>query len=649
MKSILTLLLVFIISGLNAQNKHTNEIRIADLAGNKHIINSLIRIDGVTKQLSGSDKLVPKRIFKKSEKNQLMATIFTFTDSVVELEISFIFPNYPSEIQLLRKPAIYTQFSVRSVDKKAHNVQLYFDFGTEWVCPPDTQLIDFEHISLSEMSALSMDASSAGLLLGYTNEGFSGFGGNLSLAKKEFLKDGFFAEKKEPNSSGKGNTNDGIALCFDAGSIQNSEISNHFIIAFDELYSIEYQTKKLRTEAIQKLSIQKQIISAENDFANIIEANNKIFNKIQTDAIKVGDSIYSKKCVEAYRNTMQNSYTVLDDKGLPLSFYKNNNNILNHIESLYEIFPMILVFNTEIARSLLEPIFGFRENARWFEPFAPSNVGYYPFANGQVGNQSNALRNNSMMILMTAGIVNAEKSNGFAKRHSASLREWANYLNDNILDMSTTDSLIINALTAYKNLEMGLNKVEIPNFQSDTRLFSQFISRGISYSPDTLLHKWNDTPLPLSYMQTLMYTSENQRQMWKYSLQLPSGNWWEKDFDEKKWVEGLAPFANDSALIADSVTTWNTTDIWLRRKFEIETDKLKDIRLFLRFDSEIEVFLNGIPAIRIYSPSPHYQIFDVDKYALKALKKGENTIAIHCSKGTGHQFVDAGLILIVEK
>ena len=128
---------------------------------------------------------------------------------------------------------------------------------------------------------------------------------------------------------------------------------------------------------------------------------------------------------------------------------------------------------------------------------------------------------------------------------------------------------------------------------------------------------------------------------------MPVGRWWEVDYDALNWKEGFAPFSSKDTPGIAFGTNWNNTDIWIRQEFEVENTDFNDIRLYIYHDEDAEVFINGVPAAKLRGYTTTYKTVFIEKEALKSLKKGKNTIAIHCMQTAGGQGIDAGLKIII--
>ncbi|WP_347246561.1 sugar-binding domain-containing protein [Thermogutta sp.] len=157
--------------------------------------------------------------------------------------------------------------------------------------------------------------------------------------------------------------------------------------------------------------------------------------------------------------------------------------------------------------------------------------------------------------------------------------------------------------------------------------------------------------LPPPAVQVLVPTSEKQGQVWRYSTETPSENWMTPDFDDSTWKEGSGGFGTQGTPGAVVRTVWNTSDIWLRRSFNLEKlPEHSELALAIHHDEDAEVYLNGQLIKRTKGFLTGYTIVPLTgDAARKALKLGRNVLAVHCHQTRGGQYIDVGLSLIVEK
>jgi hypothetical protein len=95
---------------------------------------------------------------------------------------------------------------------------------------------------------------------------------------------------------------------------------------------------------------------------------------------------------------------------------------------------------------------------------------------------------------------------------------------------------------------------------------------------------------------------------------------------------------------------WKSPDIWLRRNFELKSPpKDGQFALTVHHDDDAEVYLNGTLLKAMKRHTNNYQLVLLDDTARRLLKSGSNTLAVHCHYTNGSQYIDAGLVKIVER
>lgn len=154
-------------------------------------------------------------------------------------------------------------------------------------------------------------------------------------------------------------------------------------------------------------------------------------------------------------------------------------------------------------------------------------------------------------------------------------------------------------------------------------------------------------PAPLE-TRVIAATSETAPVEWRYTLALPTNGWFQSAFDDSAWAKAPGGFGTRGTPGAIVRTDWHSNDIWLRRDFEFPADaapdKSRNYVLRLHHDEDVEVYLNGVEAVRLPQWTQGYVEIPLTARALAALKPGHNTIAVHCHQNGGGQYIDAGLM-----
>jgi hypothetical protein len=88
----------------------------------------------------------------------------------------------------------------------------------------------------------------------------------------------------------------------------------------------------------------------------------------------------------------------------------------------------------------------------------------------------------------------------------------------------------------------------------------------------------------------------------------------------------------------------------MRRTFELKSPAKKgQLALTIHHDDDAEVYLNGTLIKAFKRHTNNYQLALLESDARPLLKPGRNTLAVHCRHTDGAQYIDAGLVEIVER
>lgn len=138
-------------------------------------------------------------------------------------------------------------------------------------------------------------------------------------------------------------------------------------------------------------------------------------------------------------------------------------------------------------------------------------------------------------------------------------------------------------------------------------------------------------------------TSEQEPQTWRYTTDKPTDDWNMSDFDDSSWKEAPGGFGTEGTPGGVIRTTWDTPDIWLRRTIELP-ETLNQPAVRVHHDENVQIYLNGV---RVASRRGHvtgYTFVPLHEDWKKAFKPGKNVLAVHCHQTGGGQYIDVGVV-----
>jgi hypothetical protein len=154
---------------------------------------------------------------------------------------------------------------------------------------------------------------------------------------------------------------------------------------------------------------------------------------------------------------------------------------------------------------------------------------------------------------------------------------------------------------------------------------------------------------PPPEVKALVPTSQREGVSWRYVIQKPADDWFQADFDDSVWKEGLGGFGTEGTPGAIVRTEWKTGDIWLRRSFDWPAGKAENPLLLVHHDEEVEVHINGVLVGKAGGFTTDYEELPLTPEGRSALKPGKNVLAVHCHQTQGGQYIDVGIISLIEK
>jgi hypothetical protein len=228
------------------------------------------------------------------------------------------------------------------------------------------------------------------------------------------------------------------ALVIDLGTVDSLPTSRWLMLAYDDLYSIQYMKRNLRPywrrngwEAADLLKASRR------DYATLRQQCEAFDAELMADLTRAGGAQYAQLAALAYRQCLAAGKFVADDNGQPLQFCKENhsNGCIGTSDVFYPMAPQFLLFGPSLAKSFLVPFMDYAASKRWTFPFAPHDLGTYPHANGQVYGGGERSEENQMpveesgnLLILMAAVAQMEGNADFAGRYWPQLEQWAEYL-----------------------------------------------------------------------------------------------------------------------------------------------------------------------------------------------------------------------------
>ena len=423
--------------------------------GKPQRLTSLVRIDGKVLRVMGEQ---PSDLLALAQSNLEVLptrTIYHFEGQGIRLTLTFMNAALPYDVDLLSRPVTYLAWQAESVDGKKHDVQVYFDASSEIAVNVPTEAVSFQKAESAGIRAWSVGSVEQPILQAKGDDLRIDWGYfyvaapqdeqvNITANSEYLARSRFIAKGKLPGPAARAQLennvrNDSvIAFAANLGEVQETPKSCYLMLAYDDLYSIQYMKHNLRPYWRRNgWQVADLLQASTRDYASLQIRCAAFDNELMNDLRDQGGETYAKLAALAYRQCFAAGKFVADDNGQPMFFCKENhsNGCIGTADVFYPMSPQFLLFGPTLAKSFIVPFMNYAASDRWKFPFAPHDLGTYPQANGQVygGGEQSALNQmpveeSGNLLLLFCAIAEMEGNAHFADLYWKQLQQWAEYL-----------------------------------------------------------------------------------------------------------------------------------------------------------------------------------------------------------------------------
>ncbi len=420
--------------------------------GKPHRLSSMVQIDGQPFRLMGVDPVDVTPLPQKSVLVLPTRTIYTFEGSGIRLTLTWLTPALPDDLDLLARPVTYVTWECVATDGQSHQVKIDFAARGELAVNTPDQQVEAQIEEHGELTAAKVGSVEQPVLVKPGDDIRIDWGylyvavpksavPKNAVPKSEGAQVSITPAADKLPAAGQDVT---AAVSFDLGSVSDASVSRWLILAYDDLYSIQYMKKNLRPYWRRTGWEASDLLKASADEYQTLHDRCADFDReLMTDLAEAGGENYAALCALAYRQCFAAGKFVADDHGQPLQFCKENhsNGCIGTSDVFYPMAPQFLLLGPTLSKSFLVPFMNYAASERWKFPFAPHDLGQYPHANGQRygggertdENQMPVEESGNLLILMAA-IAQMEGNADFAGLYWPQLKQWAEYLKDKGFD-----------------------------------------------------------------------------------------------------------------------------------------------------------------------------------------------------------------------
>jgi hypothetical protein len=379
--------------------------------GKPHRLTSQVHIDGKPFRVIGQEPSSVPALPQTKVEVLPTRTISTYEGAGIRLNLTFLTPALPDDIDILSRPVTYVTWEFQATDGKSHRVALGFEADAEITVNQRDQKTTTTTYSQGEWD-ITKTGSVDQPVLAKRGDDIRIDWGYLYLARPKAFATEFKVESKP--------------------------VSQWLMLAYDDEYSIQYMKKNLRPywrrNGDDAAALLKRSAAEYESLKQRCEAFDA---ELMADLRNAGGEKYAQLGALAYRQCFAAGKFVADENGQPISFCKENhsNGRIGTSDVFYPMAPQFLLFGSSVAKSFLVPFMDYAASERWKFPFAPHDLGTYPHANGQVYGGGERTEENQMpveesgnLLILMAAVAQMDGNADFAGRYWKQLEQWAEYL-----------------------------------------------------------------------------------------------------------------------------------------------------------------------------------------------------------------------------
>ncbi len=355
--------------------------------GARRRVYGVVNCDGKSYSfLANRDKTV--KMEQTGVKVTAFSTDYTFTAPEFDLKVSFMSPLPPDNLELLSCPVCYMSYEVmpkKQIEKLSVSLFLHEESCYDKIPMPVRGGVHY--IEQGECAWFGLKKQL--VMSQSTDDSAAEWGYWYLTGQKAFLVSNEAVDKYVVTGELEYIYNDYSAKYLAAQNIHENFADKQcgkLTLAFDDTVSIFYFGDWLKGYWFEDdKTVFDAIKYSYDNYDKITEEMAAWDEKLSADCEKYGED-YLLVLYAGLRQAVGAHKLVKDRKGEVLFLSKecHSNGCIATVDVSYPSIPMFLMYNPELVKGMMRPIFKFNDMPVWQYDFAPHDVGTYPYCLGQV-------------------------------------------------------------------------------------------------------------------------------------------------------------------------------------------------------------------------------------------------------------------------
>lgn len=396
--------------------------------GSDNTLDGFVTVDGEKYRFMGKNDSAPamEQIYLNVS---ALVTDYVFQTEKIILHLSFYTPLFPDDLYRLSRPISYLRLSYESADGKPHAVSALITASEEFcINKKGEKEITAETVKLGGLDGVKLGSVEQDVL-------------NRSGDDVRIDWGYFYLVSPAGGRAFTDYYDDMTRACVEAELAEGA--AQTVLFAYDDILSIQYFGDN-RPAYWKKdgETIEAAIAGAYEERGEMLEKCRDFSDGLFDDANEAANEEYAELLSLAYRQVIAGHKLVTDENGEVLFISKEcfSNGCAATVDVTYPSAPMFLLYNTELLKGMLRPVFRYAESGDWEFDFAPHDAGRFPLVNGEVYARNRdyqhfvthqmPVEECGNMLILAANICKIDGNTAFADKYLPTLEKWVKYLMD---------------------------------------------------------------------------------------------------------------------------------------------------------------------------------------------------------------------------
>lgn len=378
-----------------------------------------------------------------------MTTTAVFEAAGVRLTALFTTPLLLGNLEVMTRPVSYVELRVQPLDGRDHRVFATFSLSEQFVmdkegdAPVRTATHEFgglDAISLENAAPRVLERSGDDLRIEWGRVYLAAENADTATFREEGVA--FATANVREHDKPQEATADLTFISLSVEVVRTALV----LVAYDDLGKSLQVWGEARGSVWNKggKTIQEAMKEAYRGYTATLVECAQFSDRLFADAVHAGGEKYAEMLLLAYRQAIAAHKLVVDADGELLFVSKEcfSNGCAATVDVSYPSIPLFLLYNPELVRAMMRPIYQYVASGAWPYDYAPHDVGQYPLVDHQrysydwedrrlVERWQMPVEECGNLLVMEAATMLASGDVSFATSHLETLRQWVRYLVDN--------------------------------------------------------------------------------------------------------------------------------------------------------------------------------------------------------------------------